>query len=152
MKKAKAGPKPDTSTDINSVASELRYAGDREGIVRTRTVIDDHLRTLSIPEEYWKFLEFGRAAKRNFAQRFSVALAQKFADALRPKFPGIYPDEQGRGHERKQQGAGGLKKLDVNYATPQAGLRLSISIKTINFKDERTKSRSRKLLSPMNRL
>lgn len=139
MKKAKAVQKPDTSPDINSVASELRYAGDREVIARTRAEVGDHLRTLPLPEEYWKYLEFGRAAKRDFAQRLSVALAQKFADALRPKFRGIYPDEQGRGHERKQLGAGGLKKLDVIYATPQAGLRLSISIKTINFKDEKTK-------------
>ncbi len=55
-------------------------------------------------------------------------------------FPGIYPDASGRGHEREQQGAEGLKKLDVIIcATEQAGLRLSISIKTINFKDEKTK-------------
>src|SRR5262249_39222508 len=89
--------------------------------------------------EYWKFIEIGRARKKNFAQRLSNALAQKFADALRPRFPGIYPDEEGRDHERRQRGAEGLKKLDVVYATPQAGLQLSISIKTINFKDEKTK-------------
>ena len=139
MKKAKAFRKPDTSLEINSLASELRYAGDREVIARTCAEIGDHLRTLSLPEEYWRFLEIGRAPKRNFAQRLSGALAQKFADAFRPTFPGIYPDDTGRGHERKQQGAEGLKKLDVIYATHQAGLRLSISIKTINFKDEKTK-------------
>jgi hypothetical protein len=139
MKKAKTLQKPDTSLDINSLTSELRYAGDREIIARTCAEIGDHLRTLSLPEDYWKFLEIGRAPKRNFAQRLSGALAQKFADALRLKFPGIYPDETGRGHERKQQGAEGLKKLDVVYATPQAGLGLSISVKTINFKDEKTK-------------
>jgi len=139
MKKAKSVQKPDTSTDLNSLASELRYAGDREIIARTCAEIGDHLRTLSLPEEYWKFLEIGRAPKHGFAHKLSRALTQKFADALRPKFSGIYPDEGGRGHERKQQGAEGLKKLDVIYATPQAGLRLSISIKTINFKDEKTK-------------
>jgi hypothetical protein len=51
----------------------------------------------------------------------------------------MHPDEEGRGHERRQRGAEGLKKLDVTYATHQAGLQLSISIKTINFKDEKTK-------------
>lgn len=139
MKRTKTIAAPNTSRDINSLASELRYAGDREVIARTCAEISDHLRTLSLPEEYLAFLEIGRAPKRNFAQRFSGALAQKVADALRPEFSGIYPDESGRGHERRQQGAEGLKKLDVTYATQQAGLRLSISIKTINFKDEKTK-------------
>jgi hypothetical protein len=139
MKKEKAPEKPATSRDINSLATELRYAGDREAIERSCTEIIDHIRTLPLPEEYLDFIEIGRAPKRNFAQRFSGALAQKLADALRHEFPGIYPDESGRGHERRQQGAGGLKKLDVTYATVQAGLRLSISIKTINFKDEKTK-------------
>lgn len=139
MKRKKTAARPNTSPDINSLASELSYAGDREVIARTCTEISDHLRTLSLPEEYLVFLEIGRAPKRNFAQRLSGALAQKIADALRPTFPGIYPDASGRGHEREQQGAEGLKKLDVIYATQQAGLRLSISIKTINFKDEKTK-------------
>jgi hypothetical protein len=98
-----------------------------------------HLRELSLPDTYFGYIEIGRAAKRNFAQKLSGAVAQKLADALRPKFPGIYPDESGRGHERKQQGAGGLKRLDVSYATQQAGLGLSISVKTINFKDDRTR-------------
>jgi hypothetical protein len=139
MKRPKEIVRPDTSPDIDSLANELRYAGDREFIARTCVEISDHLRTLSLPNEYSAFLEIGRAPKRNFAQRLSGALAQKFSDALRPNFPGIFPDLSGRGHERSQQGAEGLKKLDVIYATAQAGLRLSISIKTINFKDETTK-------------
>ena len=138
-KSAKVTARPDTSADLDSLASELRYAGDRELIARTCAEIADHLRTLSLPDEYSDFLEIGRAAKRNFAQRLSAALAQKLSDALRPTFPGIFPDESGRGHERRQQGAEGLKKLDVIYATPQAGLRLSLSVKTINFKDEKTR-------------
>lgn len=139
MKRPKGPIRPDTSPDGNSLASELRFAGNREVIAQTCAEISDHLGTLSLPVAYLDFIEIGRAAKRNFAQRLSSALAQKLADALRPRFPGIYPDESGKGHERRQQGAEGLKKLDVTYATQQAGLRLSISVKTINFKDERTK-------------
>jgi hypothetical protein len=131
--------KPDTSEDIDSLASELRYAGDREIIARTCSEIGDHLRSLALPETYWEFIEVGRGKKKNFAQRLSVALAQKTADALRPRYSGIFPNELGVGHERKARSAEGLKKLDVIYSTLQGGLRLSISIKTINFKDEKTK-------------
>ena len=35
--------------------------------------------------------------------------------------------------------ASGLKKLDINYSTPQIGLGLGVSIKTLNFRDETTK-------------
>ena len=105
MKSAKVTARPDTSADLDSLASELRYAGDRELIARTCAEIADHLRTLSLPDEYSDFLEIGRAAKRNFAQRLSAALAQKLSDALRPTFPGIFPDESGRGHERSDGAA-----------------------------------------------
>ena len=36
-------------------------------------------------------------------------------------------------------GAGGLKKLDVNHSTPEIGLGLGVSIKTINFLDIKTR-------------
>ena len=117
MKRKKTAARPNTSPDINSLASELSYAGDREVIARTCTEISDHLRTLSLPEEYLVFLEIGRAPKRNFAQRLSGALAQKIADALRPTFPGIYPDASGRGHEREQQGPKGSRS-SMSYSPP----------------------------------
>lgn len=124
-----------TSADLNSIAVELRYAGDRAEIVKTCVDIETHLRTLDFPEHYWDFIELGRGQKKNFAQRFSNALAQKVANALRPKFPGILPDEHGRGQESRSSAAGGLKKLDVNYSTTSMGLGLAVSLKTINFRD-----------------
>jgi hypothetical protein len=129
---------PPTSADLDSIEAELRYAGDRAEIAQTCGDIGKHLRTLEFPDHYWGYIEIGRAAKKNFAQKFSCALAQKIANALRSKFKGIYPDEQGCGHESRSQGAAGLKKIDVNYSTPQMGLGLAVSIKTVNFKDEKT--------------
>jgi hypothetical protein len=127
-----------TSSDLNRIDSELRYAGDRETIIAVRAKIDSHLRSLDIPAEYLGYIEFGRAAKRDFAQRLSTCLAQKISDALRPKFRGILPDERGGKHESRSGSASGLKKLDVNYSNPQIGLGLAVSIKTLNFKDEGT--------------
>jgi hypothetical protein len=76
-----------------------------------------------------------RAGKKNFAERLSRELAQRVADALREDFPGITPDEEGRGHERRTRTGKGVKKLDVNYSTPDLGLGLGVSIKTINAAD-----------------
>lgn len=136
---ARPSKKPPTSDDVDRFDVELRHAGDREQIDQVCLEIGERLRASELPDHYWDFIEIGRKPKRNFAQRFSASLAQKAADALRPKLPGIYPDAAGRGHEWKVQGAEGLKKLDVSYATQQAGLRLSVSVKTVNFRDERTK-------------
>lgn len=86
----------------------------------------------------WELVELGRAAKKNYAQRLSNAIAQKVADALRPRFKGILPDAAGKGQESKSAGAAGLKKLDVNYSNPTIGLGLAVSIKTTNFSDEKT--------------
>ncbi len=83
-------------------------------------------------------VELGRAAKKNYAQRLSSAIAQKVADSLRPRFKGILPDASGKGQESKSAGAAGLKKLDVNYSNPTIGLGLAVSIKTTNFSDEKT--------------
>jgi len=132
-------PKPATSPDLDSLSEELRYAGSRERISAICTELADHLRTFEIPEEYWAYVEIGRGPKKNFAQNLSTAIAQKIADALRPTLKGILPDAHGRRHEARALGAAGPKKLDVVYMTQEMGVGLAISIKTINFKDEKTK-------------
>jgi hypothetical protein len=60
------------------------------------------------------------------------------ADALRPRFPGIMPDEHGKSHESMALAAKGKKKLDINYSTPALGLGLGVSVKTLNFRDPKT--------------
>ncbi len=130
--------KAPTSQDFDSIGAELQFAGDRALIQSLIVKVAEFVRSLDIPLEYRKYIEFGRAVKRAYAQRLSTALAQKIADGLRPRFRGILPDEHGAKHESKSGSASGLKKLDVNYSNPQIGLGLGVSIKTLNFRDEAT--------------
>lgn len=130
--------KAPTSQNFDSIGSELRFAGDRALIQSLIVKVAEFVRGLDVPPEYRKYIEFGRAVKRAYAQRLSTALAQKIADGLRPRFRGILPDEHGAKHESKSGSASGLKKLDVNYSNPRIGLGLGVSIKTLNFRDEAT--------------
>lgn len=130
--------KPPTSPSVDDFGSELAHGGDRADLVRRIARLWQHLGTFGLDEADRKLIEIGRAAKKNFAQRFSNSIAQKTADALRGDLRDISPDAEGRGHESLSAGARGLKKLDVNYSTPRSGLELAVSIKTINFKDEVT--------------
>lgn len=134
----RARNKPPTSEDFDSIASELRHAGDRELIKSLIVKVGDFVRAVDMPPEYAKYIEFGRAVKHAYASKLSTCLAQKIADGMRPTFKGILPDETGAKHESRSGSAGGLKKLDVNYSTSQIGLGLGVSIKTLNFRDEKT--------------
>jgi hypothetical protein len=99
----------------DSIAKELKAAGDRLAAQKSQS------------------------EKKNYAQRLSNALAQKVANGLRTRFDGIYPDKKGRRQESKALTAKGHKKLDVNYSTPELGLGLGVSIKTLNFPDAGSK-------------
>jgi hypothetical protein len=94
----------------DSIARELEKAGDRAATT-------------------------SQAQKKNYAEVLSRELAQRFADLLRPQFPGILPDPSGKGQESRARTSKGFKKLDVNYSTVELGLGLGVSIKTINFRD-----------------
>ncbi len=128
-----------TSPNIDDFSAELKYAGNRSDLVNRIDRLYKVLEQLGLDETDRRLVELGRGEKKNFAQRLSTAVAQKIADALRPDFPAILPNADGRGHESRSKGASGLKKIDVNYSLPRSGLELAISIKTINFKDEVTK-------------
>jgi hypothetical protein len=80
-----------------------------------------------------------RSDKKNYAERLSRHLAQLFANSLRPSFPGVLPDETGRGQESAARTAKGFKKLDINYSTAELGLGLGVSIKTVTARDARSK-------------
>lgn len=80
-----------------------------------------------------------QADKKNYAERLSRALASQFADALRKDFIGVTPDPDGKRQEAPARTSKGFKKLDVNYSTPELGLGLGVSIKTLNFRDSRSK-------------
>jgi hypothetical protein len=81
----------------------------------------------------------GKTTKKNWSEAFSRALAVMFANHLRADFPGVNPDEHGRRQERPARTNRGYKKLDVGYSTEELGLALGVSIKSINFRDEKTK-------------
>lgn len=76
-----------------------------------------------------------QAEKKNYAERLSRAIAWMVADALRPRFRGISPDELGKRHESISFGGKGPIKIDVNFSTLELGLALGVSIKTLNFRD-----------------
>jgi hypothetical protein len=131
---------PSTSPNLESLRDELTYASlGIENLKERLTNLRKLVASLNISEEDLKLIEFGRATKKNFAQRFSSAISQKIANALRIKFASIYPTVDGSEHESLSAGAGGPKKIDINYSSTQRGLELAISIKTMNFPDEKTK-------------
>lgn len=129
---------PPTSKQLDDFSAELEHAGDRRQLLNRVKSLKARLSKILTADEL-ELVEFsGRAAKKNLAQRFSEAVAQKIANELRKEFPGILPDADGGGHESFSRGAQGLKKLDVNYSTKKSGLELAISVKTINFADDAT--------------
>jgi hypothetical protein len=76
-------------------------------------------------------------AKRTYATRFADKMAICIANGLRERFPGVLPDENGRGVESPAQSVRGPKKLDVNYSTPQLGLGFGISLKSVHFREKK---------------
>lgn len=105
----------------DSIRDELAAAGDREKVSAIQNKGD------------------AREAKHAYASKLSNFLARRFANLLRQDFPGILPNEAGAGLESRARTAKGYKKLDVNYSTPELGLGLGVSIKTLNFRDPKSK-------------
>ena len=81
--------------------------------------------------------------KKSYSENVSAAVAGAVAQELRerglrrarPAPPGELDTS---GAERRMAGGIGAKKVDVTWATEEAGLLLGISIKTINFRDKKT--------------
>jgi hypothetical protein len=74
--------------------------------------------------------------KRTYSTRFADKMAIYVANGLRSSFPGVLPDETGRGVESPAQSVRGPKKLDVNYSTPQLGLGFGVSLKAVHFREK----------------
>jgi hypothetical protein len=107
---ARSKAKSTSTVFVDSIAAELDKAGDRASMKT-------------------------REDKRDYAQRLSTALALKVANGLRPDFPGVFPRPDGSKAESNAVTAKGVKRLDVNFSTPEMGLALGVSIKTLNFRD-----------------
>jgi hypothetical protein len=86
-----------------------------------------------------------RADKKAYSEKLSRVVALAFAEELRlrgmtearPTPPGVLGDS---GAERRIAGGIGAKKVDVTWATEESGLILGISVKTINFRDAKTRN------------
>jgi hypothetical protein len=79
----------------------------------------------------------GAGPKKNYAERFSRALAQLVGDRVRAHFPKarVTPWADGSGQEYIVGGALDRKKTDVGVWDDAAGLILGASIKTYSFRD-----------------
>ncbi|MER9403334.1 hypothetical protein NKI36_04640 [Mesorhizobium caraganae] len=93
-----------------------------------------------------------QSTKKRYSERVSEVIAQAIAAELRyrglkearPAPPGVM---DGSGAERRMAGGLGAKKVDVTWATEEAGLLLAISVKSINFRDTRTNNFQKNLVN-----
>ena len=84
-------------------------------------------------------------AKKRYSEQVSHVVANAIAEELRqrglkearPAPPGVLDRS---GAERRMAGGIGAKKVDVTWATEESGLLLGISVKSINFRDRKTKN------------
>jgi hypothetical protein len=67
----------------------------------------------------------------NFAIAFAKHMGDEVARALAPDFPGIISGE------KPSRAVRGMKRVDVKYATPEAGLGLALSFKSVHFGEEK---------------
>ncbi len=82
--------------------------------------------------------------KKRYSELMSAAIAQVVAECLRKRgLSGARPVASGNrvsGAERRMAGGIGDKRVDVTWATEEAGLLLAFSVKCISFPDLRTKN------------
>jgi hypothetical protein len=91
-----------------------------------------------------------REDKKAYSEKLSAAVAVTFGQELRlrgmaearPASPG---ELDSSGAERRMAGGIGAKKVDVTWATEESGLLFAISIKSISFRDTRTKNYQKNL-------
>jgi len=93
-----------------------------------------------------------RKEKKGYSELISKTIASAFAEELRQRgLKGTRPAPPGllgtSGAERRLAGGIGAKKVDVTWATEESGLLLGLSIKSINFRDSRTRNFQKNLVN-----
>jgi hypothetical protein len=91
-------------------------------------------------------------AKRRYSELVSQAIAVALGEELRARGlkearPGPPGEFERSGAERRMAGGIGAKKVDVTWATEESGLLLGISVKTVNFRDGKTKNFQKNLIN-----
>ena len=91
-----------------------------------------------------------QSLKKQYSETLSRLAALAFAQEMRRRglaeaLPRIATGTTGAGSERWMAGGIGAKKVDVTWATEESGLLLAISIKSINFKDARSRNYQKNL-------
>lgn len=88
--------------------------------------------------------EAAQATKKAYSERMSNAIAAVIGAELQKRGcrearpVGAGDVDSGSGAERRMAGGIGAKKVDVTWATEEAGLLMAASIKTVNFRDARS--------------
>jgi hypothetical protein len=90
--------------------------------------------------------------KKRYSERLSELVAHALADELRHRglrgtLPQRDPAGRGSGSERRMAGGIGARKVDVTWATEEAGLLFAISVKSINWKDARSGNYQKNLVN-----
>lgn len=93
-----------------------------------------------------------QATKKRYSERLSELAAYALADELRRRgMSGTLPERPGPGRasgaERRMAGGIGAKKVDVTWATEESGLLFAISVKSINWRDVRTRNYQKNLVN-----
>ena len=96
--------------------------------------------------------ESSQAIKKRYSERLSELAAYALADELRRRgMSGTLPERPGPGRasgaERRMAGGIGAKKVDVTWATEESGLLFAISVKSINWRDVRTRNYQKNLVN-----
>lgn len=91
-----------------------------------------------------------QSQKKEYSEALSRLVALAFAAELRRRglaeaLPRPATGSGGAGSERRMAGGIGAKKVDVTWATEESGLLLAITIKSINFKDARSRNYQKNL-------
>lgn len=71
-----------------------------------------------------------QALKNSYAVRFADHFARAIADALKDRMPGIEANTA-----RGAMSIRGSKQLDINFSTPQLGLAVGISLKSVHIRE-----------------
>lgn len=96
--------------------------------------------------------EKGRKRKRRYSELMSHVVAAALAEELRNRGlkearPGGDGEIGKTGAERRMSGGIGAKKVDVTWATPEAGLILGISVKCLTSKDKQSGTYQKNLIN-----